>query len=58
MAGKKPKVTVSPGADVPESGQYQPKKGGTESTLVEGKTAPPTPKGGDWVLVDPTKHKK
>ena len=51
------KTTVKPGKAVPKSGQYKV-PGGKETTLVEGKPAPPTPKPGQhFTLVDPTKHK-
>ncbi len=55
-SGKKP-VTVKPGQAAPKSGQYKPTKGGSETTLPKGTTAPPTPKGGPWKLVDPSKNK-
>ncbi len=48
---------VTPGKPAPKSGQYRPEKGGPERAIPKGHTAPPTPKGGDWVLVDPTKTK-
>ncbi|NJP31465.1 hypothetical protein [Micromonospora thermarum] len=53
----KQKVTGSPGEAAPKSGQYKPVKGGNEVTVPKGTTLPPTPKGGDWVLVDPSKNK-
>jgi hypothetical protein len=52
------KTTVKPGQTVLESGQYLT-PGGTETTLVKGEKAPPTPhKNQKHTLVDPTKHKK
>ncbi len=54
---------IKPGQTVQVSGQYVIKgpRGGiskTEITLVEGKTAPPTPKPNCTLkLVDKTKHK-
>jgi hypothetical protein len=51
-------VLVYPGQTVQVSGQYRPLNGGgAETTLVKGHTAPPTPNGGPWVLVDRTVHK-
>jgi len=41
---------VTPGEKVPDSGIYQ--SGRQKTTLVEGKTAPPTPKPGQqWTQV-------
>lgn len=56
--------SLKPGQTVKTSGQYVQvgPRGGvskTESTLVQGKTAPPTAKPNSiHVLVDKTKHKK
>ncbi len=50
---KKP-VIQSPGEPASHSGQWRPVKGGNETTVPKGKTLPPTPKGGDWQLVDPS----
>ena len=36
------KKTVPPGKHVPDSGIYRDSKSGEQSTLVRGKTAPPT----------------
>lgn len=58
------KKTLKPGETVQISGQYKQTgpRGGigkTEVTLVKGKSAPPTPKPKQkLVLVDKTKHKK
>ncbi|MDR0676075.1 MAG: hypothetical protein LBF97_08485 [Elusimicrobiota bacterium] len=52
------KIKIKPGESVPKSGQYRTPNG-TETTLVKGKPAPPTPKPGQkHTLIDPTKHKK
>lgn len=52
------KPTVqSPGEKAEKSGQWKPVKGGSETTVAKGKTLPPTPEGGDWKLVDPSKNK-
>jgi hypothetical protein len=52
------KTTVKPGKSVPKSGQYKT-PGREETTLVKGKTAPPTPKPGQkHTLVDKTKHRE
>ncbi|ASW53001.1 hypothetical protein CIK06_00570 [Plantactinospora sp. KBS50] len=48
---------LNPGNPAPKSGQYRPSKGGAETTVPKGKTLPPTPKGGPWKLVDPSKNK-
>lgn len=55
---------TKPGQPTPDSGQYRPAKGGkivpgsAETTGVEGKRMPPTPRPGQtWVPVDKTKHK-
>lgn len=53
---KKP-VTGNPGQKAPKSGQYKPAKGGSETTVPKGTRLPPTPKGGPWILVDPSKNK-
>lgn len=55
MAAKR--ITVSPGEKVVQPGQYRPLNGGYEVTIPGGHTAPPTPSGGDWILVDRTKTK-
>jgi hypothetical protein len=52
----KPKITASPGETAPASGQWEPVTGGNEVTVKKGATLPPTPKGGDWKLVDPSKN--
>lgn len=58
------KNTLKPGEIVDISGQYRPIGprggiGGTEVTLVQGKTAPPTQRPNQKLkLVDKTKHKK
>jgi hypothetical protein len=44
MANKK---TVKPGEKVEDSGIYEGSKGGKKTTLVKGKTAPPTSKKGE-----------
>jgi hypothetical protein len=49
--------STNPGKPAPKSGQYRPAKGGAETTISKGKTLPPTPKGGPWKLVDPSKNK-
>ncbi|MCE9499157.1 MAG: hypothetical protein K8R21_01375 [Leptospira sp.] len=52
------KITVRPGNPAPVSGQYKV-PGGKETTLIQGKPAPPTPKPGQrHTLVDPTEHKR
>jgi hypothetical protein len=48
---------LNPGKAAPKSGQYKPEKGGSETTVPKGKTLPPTPEGGPWKLVDPSKNK-
>ena len=61
-----PAKGTKPGAAAPESAQYRPAgprggivPGSTETTAIEGKRMPPTPKPGQtWVPVDLTKHKK
>jgi hypothetical protein len=50
-------ANVNPGKPAPRSGQYRPAKGGPETTVPKGHTMPPTPKGGGWKLVDPSKNK-
>jgi hypothetical protein len=58
MLKKMAKIKIKPGESVPKSGQYRTPNG-TETTLVKGKPAPPTPKPGQkHTLIDPTKHKK
>jgi hypothetical protein len=48
--------TVKPGQRVESSGIYRDTKSGERSTLVHGKTAPPTPeRGGKWREVDETR---
>lgn len=48
--------TVKPGQPVPDSGIY--KSGNQRTTLVENKTAPPTPKAGQkWTQVVNTNPK-
>lgn len=50
---------LKPGTPAPKSGQYRNSGTKTEVTSVKSKPLPPTPKPGqDYVLVDPTKHKK
>jgi hypothetical protein len=39
--------TIKPGQTIPDSGIYQGTKSGERSTLVRGKTAPPTPERGE-----------
>ena len=41
------KKTVKPGEKVKDSGIYEGTKGGKKTTLVKGKTAPPTTKKGE-----------
>ena len=49
---------LRPGTPAPKSGQVSANGGKTESTVVQGKPLPPTPKPGQtWVMVDQTKHK-
>ena len=56
MAGKK---TLKPGETAPRSGQYKNTGTGREVTVTKGEPLPPTPKPRqNYVLVDPTKHKK
>ena len=44
--------TVRPGEEIPDSGIYQGTKSKQKTTLVEGKTAPPTPQRGEkWQQV-------
>jgi hypothetical protein len=51
-------IKIKPGERVPKSGQYS-NPGGKETTLVKGNPAPPTKKPGQqYILIDPTKHKK
>ena len=41
--------TIKPGQTVKDSGIYRDTKSGERTTLVRGKTAPPTPeRGGIW----------
>jgi hypothetical protein len=41
--------TIKPGQRVPDSGIYKDTASGERTTLVKGKTAPPTPeRGGRW----------
>jgi hypothetical protein len=48
-----------PGEKAPKSGQYKNTSTKTEVTVVKGKPLPPTPKSDqEYVMVDPTKHKK
>lgn len=50
--------SVSTGHPAPASGQYRPKGGGPEVTMVKGKIAPPSQgKGTTYDLVDGTKNK-
>ncbi len=49
--------SVSTGHPAPASGQYRPKGGGPEVTLIKGKIAPPSQgKGVDYTLVDGSKN--
>jgi hypothetical protein len=49
---------IKPGQRVPDSGIYRDTKSGERSTLVRGKTAPPTPEaGGKWREVIDTNPK-
>ncbi len=41
------KKTVKPGEKVEDSGIYEGTKGGKKTTLVKGKTTPPTSKKGE-----------
>ena len=54
-----PEITVKPGEIVPFSGQYKPRGGDTEITLIKGTKVPPNNGEGQqvFVLVDKTKHK-
>ena len=53
------KPTFTPGMKAPKSGQYQNTTTRTEVTVTRGEPLPPTPKRGQqYVLTDPTKHKK
>lgn len=58
------KDTYKPGQKVPLSSQVEiigPRGGrtGEERTVVEGERFPPTPKPGQqYIITDPTKHKK
>lgn len=52
------KPTQKPGSPASASGQYQPKRGGSEVTVPKGHRLPPGPRKGEkWVNVDPTKNK-
>jgi len=52
------RATVKPGQKVPDSGIYRDTKSGERTTLVRGKTAPPTPEsGGKWKEVVDTNPK-
>jgi hypothetical protein len=55
-----PKVIAYTGKLAPKSGQYKPSGGNTEYTFTRGETVPPNREGArqQFVLVDPTKHKK
>jgi hypothetical protein len=48
------RVVQSPGEPAKRCGLWKPIRGGYEVTVQRGKTLPPTPLGGDWILVDPT----
>jgi hypothetical protein len=50
---RKPTIQ-KPGQPADKSGQWRPVKGGDEVTVPKGKRLPPTPKGGNWKLVDPS----
>ena len=51
-------ITVKTGQKAPVSGQYKPKGGKAEVTLIEGKRVPPSSSGAtEFKLVDKTKHK-
>jgi len=53
------KRTFNPGEKAPKSGQYKNTTTKTEVTATQGKPLPPTPKKDqNYILVDPTKHKK
>ena len=53
------KKTYKPGEKAPTSGQFKNTKTKREVTVVRGEPFPPTPKKGqNYILVDPTKHKK
>jgi hypothetical protein len=46
------KKIVPPGGKVPDSGIYRDTSSGERSTLVRGKTAPPTQyRGGKWIEI-------
>jgi hypothetical protein len=45
--GRSPAV-LRPGQTILSSGIYKDPKSGEKTTLVHGKTAPPTPKAGGW----------
>jgi hypothetical protein len=49
----------SPGEKAPVSGQYRNTSTKTEVTVTRREPLPPTPKAGQqYVIADPTKHKK
>ena len=57
--GGQPPAVIRPGQVVQNSGIYRDPKSGERTTLVKGKTAPPTPEsGGRWREVIETHPKK
>ncbi len=51
--------TFKPGNIAPKSGQYKNTSTGGEVTVTRGEPLPPTRQSGQqYVLTDPTKHKK
>jgi hypothetical protein len=46
---------LRPGQITPQSGIYQPSKGGTQVAISKGDRVPPTKPGGTFHLVVPTK---
>lgn len=64
MDGRSMAELLSPGAQAPNSGQYEivgprggAQPGRTERTVVQGEPMPPTPAPGlRYVLVDPTRN--
>lgn len=49
---------LPPGTPTPVSGQYRNSKTKQEVTSTQGNPLPPAPKGSNYTLVDPTKHKR
>lgn len=51
--------TYKPGQQVPKSGQAENRRTHNEVTVTKGERFPPTPRKGDqYVITDPTKHKR